>query len=174
MYILSHTLIDALPMPSDVRWVLMGVITRRLGVIVEVNCETDFVARGDVFKQLAADMAMQVAACPQVTVVDTAQVPADVVEKERNVQLGKEDIIKKPENIRSAFPSCPTCCAELSCLLVTPPYPPSPPFSPLFGSYSAFKAIFAVELEPHVMSFAANLFSMGCAGPDGLPLMSTG
>ena len=72
----------------------------RLGVIVEVNCETDFVARGDVFKQLANDMAMQIAACSQVTVVDSTQVPAAVVEKERSVQLGKEDILKKPEQIR--------------------------------------------------------------------------
>lgn len=69
-------------------------------MVVEVNCETDFVARGDVFKQLANDMAMQIAACSQVTVVDTTQVPADVVEKERQVQLGKEDILKKPEQIR--------------------------------------------------------------------------
>lgn len=33
---------------------------RRLGVLVEVNCETDFVAKGDVFKELVADIAMQV------------------------------------------------------------------------------------------------------------------
>lgn len=58
-------------------------------------------ARGDVFKQLANDMAMQVAACPQVTVVDTTQVAADVVDKERSVQMGKEDILTKPEAIRS-------------------------------------------------------------------------
>ena len=83
----------------------------RLGVIVEVNCETDFVARGDVFKQLASDMAMQVAACPQVTVVDVGEVPADVVEKERSVQLGKEDIVKKPENIRSAPAASSTSAA---------------------------------------------------------------
>lgn len=70
-------------------------------MLVEVNCETDFVARGDVFKELANDMAMQVAACSQVTVVDSSQVPADVVDKERNVQMGKEDILKKPEAIRS-------------------------------------------------------------------------
>merc|ERR1719238_1015194 len=37
----------------------------RLGVLVEVNCETDFVARGDRFKELVADIAMQVAACPE-------------------------------------------------------------------------------------------------------------
>ncbi|DBA78976.1 hypothetical protein WJX77_000488 [Trebouxia sp. C0004] len=72
----------------------------RLGVLVEVNCETDFVARGDVFKELANDMAMQVAACSQVSVVDSSQVPSDVVDKERNVQMGKEDILKKPEAIR--------------------------------------------------------------------------
>ena len=41
----------------------------RLGVIAEVNCETDFVARGDVFKNFAQDMAMQVAACADVTIV---------------------------------------------------------------------------------------------------------
>lgn len=75
----------------------------RLGVLIEINCETDFVAKGDIFKQLANDMAMQVAACPQVTVVQAEDVPADVVEKERSVQMGKEDILKKPENIRWAL-----------------------------------------------------------------------
>ena len=40
----------------------------RMGVILEVNCETDFVARGDVFKELVADLAMQIAASPTVTV----------------------------------------------------------------------------------------------------------
>ena len=78
----------------------MGRCFCRLGVLVEINCETDFVAKGDIFKELANDMAMQVAACPQVTVVDTADVPADVVEKERSIQIGKEDILKKPEQIR--------------------------------------------------------------------------
>merc|ERR1719329_1902548 len=41
----------------------------RLGVLVEVNCETDFVARGDRFKELAQDIAMQVAACQDVEYV---------------------------------------------------------------------------------------------------------
>lgn len=72
----------------------------RLGVLIEVNCETDFVARGAVFKELANDMAMQVAACSQVTVVDVADVPADVVDKERSIQMEKEDILTKPEAIR--------------------------------------------------------------------------
>jgi elongation factor Ts len=38
----------------------------RIGVLVEVNCETDFVSRGDIFKELVEDLSMQVAACPQV------------------------------------------------------------------------------------------------------------
>ena len=38
----------------------------RVGVLVEVNCETDFVARGDMFQELLRDVAMQVAACPGV------------------------------------------------------------------------------------------------------------
>ena len=71
-----------------------------------MNCETDFVARGDVFKQLANDLAMQVAACPQVTVVDTADVPTSVVEKERSIQMGKEDILTKPEAIRLVHLGC--------------------------------------------------------------------
>lgn len=69
-----------------------------------MNCETDFVARGAVFKELANDMAMQVAACSQVTVVDTADVPAHVVEKERSIQMEKEDILTKPEAIRCDMP----------------------------------------------------------------------
>ena len=76
------------------------ILCPRLGVLIEVNCETDFVARGEVFKELANDMAMQVAACSQVTVVDVADVPADVVEKERSIQMEKEDILTKPEAIR--------------------------------------------------------------------------
>lgn len=70
-------------------------------MLIEVNCETDFVARGAVFKELANDMAMQVAACSEVTVVDTADVPPEVVEKERSIQMEKEDILTKPEAIRS-------------------------------------------------------------------------
>ncbi|MFN9176534.1 MAG: translation elongation factor Ts, partial [Synechocystis sp.] len=44
----------------------------RIGVLVEVNCETDFVARGDRFKELVNDVAMQIAACPNVEYVSVA------------------------------------------------------------------------------------------------------
>ena len=71
----------------------------RLGVLVEVNCETDFVARGDKFKELVADMAMQIAAC-DVSVVAAEDTPAEEVERERAIEMQKEDIQSKPEAIR--------------------------------------------------------------------------
>jgi elongation factor Ts len=72
----------------------------RLGVLVEVNCETDFVARGDRFKELVADIAMQVAACPEVEYVAPEDADQAMIEKEKEVQLKMEDILSKPENIR--------------------------------------------------------------------------
>jgi hypothetical protein len=130
----------------------------RLGVLVEVNCETDFVARGEKFQELVNDMAMQVgglglpfsvavlilvlglqwaaslsasgehpptptgagwpcscvhcvapslqaqiAACPEVTVVSASDVPAEVLEKEKAIEMEKEDIKSKPEAIRCVW-----------------------------------------------------------------------
>ncbi len=75
----------------------------RLGVLVEVNCETDFVARGDKFKELVADMAMQIAAS-DVSIVAAQDAPADEVERERAIEMQKEDIQSKPEAIRCAAP----------------------------------------------------------------------
>ncbi|CAI5480636.1 unnamed protein product [Closterium sp. Yama58-4] len=72
----------------------------RIGVLIEVNCETDFVARGSAFQELVEDLGMQVAACPQVEVVSVEDVPAEQVAKEREVELGKEDLASKPEAVR--------------------------------------------------------------------------
>ncbi|KAL5572627.1 hypothetical protein UlMin_022224 [Ulmus minor] len=73
----------------------------RIGVLVEVNCETDFVSRGDIFKELVDDLAMQVAACPQVQYLATEEVPEEIVNKEREIEMQKEDLLSKPEQIRS-------------------------------------------------------------------------
>jgi len=51
----------------------------RVGVLVEVNCETDFVARTDDFKKLAHDIAVQIAGLPWTLVVSEDQLPADHV-----------------------------------------------------------------------------------------------
>ena len=72
----------------------------RIGVLVEVNCETDFVAKGDAFKSLAQDVAMQIAACPNVEYVKVDDIPQEWVEKEKSIEMGREDLAKKPENIR--------------------------------------------------------------------------
>ncbi|KAH9762446.1 polyprotein of EF-Ts [Citrus sinensis] len=73
----------------------------RIGVMVEVNCETDFVSRGDIFKELVDDLAMQVAACPQVKYLVTEDVPEEIVNKEKEIEMQKEDLLSKPEQIRS-------------------------------------------------------------------------
>ena len=73
-------------------------------MVVEVNCETDFVARGDKFRELVADLAMQIAASPGVSVVAVEDVPAEELERERSIELQKEDILSKPEAIRCAAP----------------------------------------------------------------------
>ena len=53
--------------------------------MVEVNCETDFVAKRPEFQELAKAIAMQVAACPTVEVVDASAIPEEWVEKEKKV-----------------------------------------------------------------------------------------
>jgi len=74
----------------------------RLGVLVEVNCETDFVARGDKFRELVADLAMQIAACESVAVVAADDVAPAVVARETDIEMQKEDILSKPEAIQCA------------------------------------------------------------------------
>jgi elongation factor Ts len=72
----------------------------RVGVLVEMNCETDFVARRDEFQTLVRDIAMQIAACPNVEYVKVADIPADVATKEKEIEMGRDDLSNKPENIR--------------------------------------------------------------------------
>lgn len=74
----------------------------KVGVLVEVNCETDFVARGDDFQQFVKDVAMHICASePQF--VAKSEVPADLVEKERRIafETAKADPknANKPDNI---------------------------------------------------------------------------
>ncbi|CAA3028629.1 elongation factor ts [Olea europaea subsp. europaea] len=73
----------------------------RIGTLIEVNRETDFVARGDIFKELVEDLTMQVATCPQVQYLSTEDVPKDIVDKEMEIEMQKEDLLSKPKQIRS-------------------------------------------------------------------------
>jgi elongation factor Ts len=72
----------------------------RVGVLVEVNCETDFVARGELFQELVRNVAMQIAACPNVEYVTTDDIPADVAEREKAIEMGRDDLAGKPEAMK--------------------------------------------------------------------------
>jgi elongation factor Ts len=73
----------------------------RVGVLVEVNCETDFVARGELFQELVRNVAMQIAACPNVDYVSTDQIPQDVVEREKSIEMGRDDLAGKKEEMKA-------------------------------------------------------------------------
>jgi elongation factor Ts len=68
----------------------------KVGVLIEVNCETDFVAKTDDFKALVRDIAMHIAATSP-TCVRREDVPAEVIEKEK--EIAASQIKGKPENI---------------------------------------------------------------------------
>jgi len=72
----------------------------RVGVLVEVNCETDFVARGELFQELVRNVAMQIAACPNVEYVTTDDIPADVAEREKAIEMGRDDLAGKPDAMK--------------------------------------------------------------------------
>jgi len=69
----------------------------KIGVLIEINCETDFVARNDVFQELARDLCMQIAAADPIA-LRREDVPDDIVEKEKTLLL--EQAADKPENVR--------------------------------------------------------------------------
>jgi elongation factor Ts len=67
----------------------------KVGVMVEINCESDFVARGEEFQQLVKDVAMHIAASdPRYT--NRVEVPADVLDKEREIM--REQLANDPKN----------------------------------------------------------------------------
>ncbi|MCP9793778.1 MULTISPECIES: translation elongation factor Ts [Synechococcus] len=73
----------------------------RVGVLVEVNCETDFVARGEIFQELVRNVAMQIAACPNVEFVSTDNIPSEVAERESAIEAGRDDLGNKPEAMKA-------------------------------------------------------------------------
>ncbi len=67
----------------------------KIGVLIEVNCETDFVARNEQFKAFVNDLALQVAASNP-SCVRREEIPADVVTKERSIYEGQAKELGKP------------------------------------------------------------------------------
>ena len=74
--------------------------TGKVGVLVEVDCNTDFVARNDDFISFAKDVAMHVAASPSVKYVNEADVPQEEKDAELRVFVQQAEAEGKPENIR--------------------------------------------------------------------------
>ena len=72
----------------------------KLGVLLELSCETDFVARTDDFKQLARDVAMHIAASAPLAVT-AEELPAEVIERERRIYTEQVAQEGKPEAIRA-------------------------------------------------------------------------
>ncbi len=70
----------------------------KLAVLVELNCETDFVAKTPEFKELGRDIAMHVAA-EEPRWVSREEVPQEFIDKEKSVLLGSETVKGKPENV---------------------------------------------------------------------------
>ncbi len=74
----------------------------RIGVLVEVNCETDFVSRSDDFKNFVRDVALQICAL-DAQYITSDEIPADIIEKEREIAksqaLADPKMANKPENV---------------------------------------------------------------------------
>jgi elongation factor Ts len=70
----------------------------KVGVMIEVDCNTDFVANNDDFVAFARDIAMQIAATPTVRYVSREDVPAEA--RDAEARIYEQEVAEKPENIR--------------------------------------------------------------------------
>ncbi len=68
----------------------------KIGVMIEINCETDFVARNEEFSALAKDLSLQIAAANP-TYVKREDVPSEIVDREKSVYEGQAKELGKPE-----------------------------------------------------------------------------
>ena len=75
----------------------------KIGVLLELNCETDFVARRIEFQNLAKNLAMQVTASIGVNYVSLQDIPKEVWESEMRIESQREDLKNKPEAIRESI-----------------------------------------------------------------------
>ena len=82
----------------------------RIGVLVEVNCETDFVAKTDDFQSLARDIAMQIAAVNP-TYLNREEVPAEVIEHEKQVLL-EQAKVEAEEDVKAGRKPKPEAVLE--------------------------------------------------------------
>ncbi len=72
----------------------------KLGILVEINCETDFVARRPEFSEVAKNVAMQIASNPDIEVISYEDIPQSVKDNLWKFESAKEDLQNKPDEIR--------------------------------------------------------------------------
>jgi elongation factor Ts len=86
-----------------------GIITSyihtgsKIGVLLELNCETDFVARRVEFQNLARNLAMQIAAGEAISYITLKDIPQQVWDSEIAIEAEREDLQQKPANIRESI-----------------------------------------------------------------------
>jgi elongation factor Ts len=73
----------------------------KLGILVEVNCETDFVARRPEFTELAKNVAMQIASNPEIQVVSNEDISDEIKNEVWKFESAKDDLKNKPEEIQN-------------------------------------------------------------------------
>jgi elongation factor Ts len=73
----------------------------KLGILIEINCETDFVARREEFSDVAKNIAMQIASNSEIQIVSMDKISDSVKEEARNFENLKDDLQNKPEEIRN-------------------------------------------------------------------------
>lgn len=73
----------------------------KLGILLEINCETDFVARRVEFSDVAKNISMQIASNPEITVVSMEDVLPSVKEEVMRFENAKDDLTNKPEAIKN-------------------------------------------------------------------------
>lgn len=73
----------------------------KLGILVEVNCETDFVARRPEFTELAKNVAMQIASNPEIQVVSNEDISEEIKNEVWKFESAKDDLKNKPEEIQN-------------------------------------------------------------------------
>ena len=72
----------------------------KVAVLLEVNCETDFVAKTEAFQVLVKDIAMQIAAYSNIKYVNLEDIPKEIVEQEKAIEIERDDLANKPDNIK--------------------------------------------------------------------------
>lgn len=75
----------------------------KIGVLLELNCETDFVARRIEFQNLARTLAMQIAASNSINYITLKDIPQEMWDKEIEIESQREDILNKPASIKESI-----------------------------------------------------------------------